>query len=65
MKAGSLSGPLEDPFPVIQQTLYTLLECDKDYCKQKYIGITHQELCERIYQHGGYVRNTHLNRATC
>ena len=25
MKAGSLSGPLEDPFPVIQQTLYTYL----------------------------------------
>ena len=40
-----------------------LLECDKDYCKQKYIGLTHQELRERIYQHVRYVRNKQLNRA--
>ena len=33
------------------------LECDKEYCKQKYIGITQQEFRERIYQHIGYVRN--------
>ena len=41
-----------------------LLECDKEYCKQKYIGITHQELRERMYKHIGYVRNKILSRAT-
>ena len=41
-----------------------LLECDKEYCKQKYIGITQQEFCERIYQHIGYVRNKQLSKAT-
>ena len=41
-----------------------LLECDKEYCKQNNIGITHQELRERIYQQVGYVRNKHINRAT-
>ena len=41
-----------------------LLECDKDNCKKQYIGITHQELRERIYQHVGYVRNKTLSRAT-
>ena len=34
-----------------------LLECDKDNCKKQYVGLTHQELCECIYQNVGYVRN--------
>ena len=33
-----------------------LLQCDKDYCKKNYIGMT-QDLRERIYQHVGYARN--------
>ena len=41
-----------------------LLECDKDNCKKQYIGITHQEFRERIYQHVGYVKNKILSRAT-
>ena len=41
-----------------------MLECDKDNCKQQYIGVTHQELCERIYQHVGYVRSKVISRAT-
>ena len=41
-----------------------LLECDKQYCKKKYIGITHQEFQDRIYQHIGYVRNKQMQKAT-
>ena len=41
-----------------------LLECDKEYCKKKYIGITQQEFRERIFQHIGYVRNKQINKAT-
>jgi hypothetical protein len=41
-----------------------LLECEKQYCKQKYIGVTHQEFRDRIYQHIGYVRNKQLHKAT-
>ena len=40
-----------------------LLECDKDYCKQQYIGMTN-DFREGIYQHVGYVRNNIKARAT-
>ena len=40
-----------------------LLECDKDYCKQQYIGMK-TDFRERIYQHVGYVRNNIKARAT-
>ena len=41
-----------------------LLECDKSNCRKQYIGVTGQELRERIYQHVGYVRNKLTNKAT-
>ena len=41
-----------------------LLECEKEYCKQKYIGTTQQEFRDRIYQHIGYVRNKQTSKAT-
>ena len=41
-----------------------LLQCDKDNCRKQYFGVTSKELCERIYQHIGYVRNKILSRAT-
>ena len=41
-----------------------LLECDKSNCRKQYIGVTGQELRERIYQHVGYVRNKITNKAT-
>ena len=39
------------------------LECDKQYCKQQYIGMT-SDFRERVYQHVGYVRNNVTSRAT-
>ena len=44
--------------------LVYLLECQKEYCKQKYIGVTQQVFRDRIYQHIRYVRNKQLNKAT-
>ena len=41
-----------------------LLKCEKEYCKQYYIGITHQKLRESMYRHIGYVREKKLSRAT-
>ena len=41
-----------------------MLECDLDNCKRRYIGVTLNQIRERIYQHIGYVRNKVKNRAT-
>ena len=41
-----------------------MVECDKENCKKRYIGVTNQEIRVRIYQHIGYVRNKLLNKAT-
>ena len=40
-----------------------LEQCDKEYCKQQYIGMT-TDFRDRIYQHLGYVRNHIQARAT-
>ena len=36
----------------------------KDYCKERYIGVTHREFRERIYEHIGDVRNRRLDKTT-
>jgi hypothetical protein len=41
-----------------------LLECNKDYCKSKYIGETDRPIRERIYEHIGYARNKIKSKAT-
>ena len=41
-----------------------IIECEKDYCKERYIGITNREFRERIYEHIGYVRNWRLDKTT-
>ena len=40
-----------------------LLQCDKDLCRQKYIGMT-KDSRDRVYQHVGYGRNKVLTRST-
>ena len=42
--------------------IFNLSECNKEYCRKKYIGITQQEFRERIY--AGYVRNKQKERST-
>ena len=38
-----------------------MIECEKDYCKERYIGITNREFRERIYEHIAYVKNRRLD----
>ena len=41
-----------------------LIECDKENCKQRYIGETDRELKVRIAEHKGYIRNKNLGQPT-
>ena len=41
-----------------------MVECDKEYCKERYIGITQRKFRERIYEHIGYVRTRKLDKTT-
>ena len=41
-----------------------MIECQKQFCKQKYIGETERELRERISEHRGYIYNKILSQAT-
>ena len=41
-----------------------LIECQKQYCKQRYIGETNRELRERISEHRGYIYNKVTSQAT-
>ena len=39
-----------------------MLECDKNYCKERYIGETERNFKERVKEHLGYVRTKKLNQ---
>ena len=41
-----------------------MIECQKQYCKEKYIGETERELRERISEHRGYIHNKVKSQAT-
>ena len=41
-----------------------MIECQKDYCKERYIGETERELRERISEHRGYIHNKNVSTAT-
>ena len=41
-----------------------LVECQKDNCRQKYIGETERNFIERVYEHVGYARNQILSQTT-
>ena len=41
-----------------------MLECQKDNCRQRYVGYSERNFRERLYEHLGYVRNKVLSKAT-
>ena len=41
-----------------------LIECNKEKCKQRYIGETKRPLRTRLANHRGYVVNHHIDQAT-
>ena len=40
------------------------IQCNKEKCKQIYIGETHKRLFDRFSEHLGYVRTKKINKAT-
>ena len=41
-----------------------LIECNKDTCKQRYIGESKRPLRNRLAEHRGYIVNRHIDKAT-
>ena len=41
-----------------------MIECQKTFCRQKYIGETERELRERISEHRGCIHNKNKTQAT-
>ena len=41
-----------------------ILECQKEQCKQKYIGETERKFIKRVYEHIGYARNKVISQTT-
>ena len=41
-----------------------LIECNKDTCKQRYIGESKRPLKHRLAEHRGYIVNCHIDKAT-
>jgi hypothetical protein len=41
-----------------------LVECNKDTCKQRYIGESKRPLRNRLAEHRGYIVNRHIDKAT-
>ena len=41
-----------------------MLECNKDNCKQRYIGETKRSIKYRLANHRGYIVNNHIDKAT-
>ena len=41
-----------------------MIECNKDNCRQRYIGESDRPMKQRFAEHKGYVRNNILSQAT-
>ena len=41
-----------------------MLECNKDNCKERYIGESKRSLKTRLADHRGYIVNHHVDKAT-
>ena len=64
VKAADFTWKINKKVSCGDSNIVYLIQCEKERCKQKYIGYTHQEFRERMFQHLGYVRNKLLNKAT-
>ena len=41
-----------------------MIECNKPTCNKRYIGETERYICDRIYEHIGYIRTKKHEKAT-
>ena len=42
-----------------------MIECNKEYCKQRYVGQPHRSLKKRLMEHKAYINTIFPNKATC
>ena len=51
---------------VVLKTLdqLTLIDCQKERCRQRYIGVTKRSFRKRVKEHIGYVKNEKISEAT-
>ena len=63
-KGKNFTWKIGRPVSCSSKNVIYLLECNKNNCNSKYIGLTQQIFRERIFQHIGYVRNKQLHKST-
>ena len=59
-----LNIKLNRQFNCNSENVIYLLQCDKENCRQIYIGETEREIKERIKEHIGYAKNKILHKST-
>jgi hypothetical protein len=64
IKGNKFVWSINKPLNCKSTNIVYLLECDKQYCRQRYIGQSDREFKERIYEHIGYARNKIKSKAT-
>lgn len=64
IKSNKFTWTLNKQFNCKTENVVYLLECDKEYCKQQYIGETERKLRERIKEHIGYAKNKMIHKTT-
>ena len=64
IKSKYFTWTLNGQFTCKTENVIYLLECNKESCKQQYIGETEREVKERIKEHISYAKNKTINKAT-
>ena len=61
---GGIAWTLNQKFTCHTSNVIYMIECQKDRCKQRYIGHTKRKLKTRLAEHRGYIINGKGERAT-
>ena len=64
LKYNNLIWKIATPISCKSNNLVYLIECEKERCKQKYIGETERPLKDRISEHISYIRSKNITQAT-
>ena len=64
IKTKHFTWTLNRQFNCNSENVIYLLQCDKENCRQIYIGETEREIKERIKEHIGYAKNKILHKST-
>ena len=64
LKGDNFVWKLASPISCISKNLVYLIECEKERCRQKYIGETERTLKDRVSEHVSYIRSKNITQAT-